>query len=100
MSCPMRGGAKPETVSEHGVNPRNMMPAVGQAPAPGQQAKLSTSREMSTIPKTGSDGTWEYPSAQQFYNASRLKGKEMEDEASAMDAVIYAHNTVNEESWE
>lgn len=96
----MRAGPKPDLpeVSEPGVNPRNMMPAVGQAPAPGQKTQLSTSREMSTIPKTGSEQTWEYPSAQQFFNASRLKGKEMEEDA--MDAVIFAHNTVNEESWE
>jgi cytochrome c heme-lyase len=54
------------------VDPRNNMPLVAnQQPAPGQRELLSTNRVRSTIPKGGTDSTWEYPSPQMFYNGAR-----------------------------
>lgn len=47
------------------LDPKNNMPAVPlQEAAQGQTAKLDTNRVKSTIPKGGTDTTWEYPSPQ------------------------------------
>jgi hypothetical protein len=40
-----------------------------QGMAPGQKNAISTSRQTSTIPKSGAGGTWVYPSPQMFYNS-------------------------------
>lgn len=81
------------------VNPLNNMPALPQSAALGQKSVLSTEREVSSIPKTGTnEARWEYPSPQQFYHALLRRNKEA-DEAT-MDSVVYVHNNVNEESWE
>lgn len=55
------------------------MPAPNQQPAPDQPFSLSTNRERSTIPKASECTndkiiTWEYPSAQMFWNAMLKKG--------------------------
>lgn len=51
------------------------MPAPNQKPSLGQPFTLSTQREKSTIPKAQCNGeTWEYPSAQMFWNAMLRKG--------------------------
>lgn len=51
------------------VDPRNNMPlAPNQQPYPGQRVLLPTERVKSTIPKGGTDSTWDYPSPQMFYN--------------------------------
>lgn len=52
------------------LDPRNNMPVVArQGMAPGQKTPISTSRQQSTIPKSGAGGTWLYPSPQMFYNS-------------------------------
>ena len=52
------------------LDPRNNMPTVArQDMAPGQKNPISTSRQVSTIPKSGAGGTWVYPSPQMFYNS-------------------------------
>ena len=79
------------------VNPRNMMPELPQTRATNQQTLLSTQREVSSIPKTGSVGNWEYPSPQQFFHALLRRNKTAEEET--MDAVVFVHNQVNEDSW-
>ena len=80
------------------LNPRNLMPDLPQTAAIGQKVELSTEREISSIPKTGSGGTkWEYPSPQQFFHALRRRNKEAEE--IEMDDVVYVHNRVNEDSW-
>ncbi|KAF4723975.1 hypothetical protein FOZ62_012714, partial [Perkinsus olseni] len=84
--------------SSEAVNPRNMMPTFSQERAPDQKVDLSVEREKSTIPKTGEDATWVYPSPQQFYHALRRRNKSAE--AESMDAVVYIHNSVNERTWE
>ncbi|KAF4665154.1 hypothetical protein FOL47_004729 [Perkinsus chesapeaki] len=80
------------------VDPRNMMPKMSQERAADQTVDLSVHREESTIPKTGADENWVYPSPQQFYHALRRRNKSAE--AESMDAVVYIHNTVNERTWE
>jgi len=52
-------------------DPRNNMPlAPNQQPFPGQRVLLATERVKSSIPKGGTDATWEYPSPQMFYNGA------------------------------
>ena len=52
------------------------MPPPNQRPAPDQPFTLSTNRQRSTIPKSGTDGeTWVYPSPQMFWNAMLRKGE-------------------------
>ena len=46
------------------------MPPSSQEPLPDQPFALSTDRQTSSIPKSGSDETnWVYPSQQMFFNA-------------------------------
>merc|ERR1711879_823178 len=75
-----------------------MMPTNLEEKPADQNFDLSKHREKSSIPKTGSEATWVYPSPQQFYNA--LVRKKKEAPADAMDAVVYVHNVVNEETWQ
>lgn len=82
------------------VDPKNNMPRTpAQAPCAGQRAPLSTSRAASTIPKTGADGTWTYPSPQMFFNALRRKGKGGDVSEGDVDGVVAAHNGMNEATW-
>lgn len=51
------------------------MPPPNQQPSQDQPFLLSLEREVSTIPKSGTeDETWVYPSAQMFWNAMLRKG--------------------------
>jgi len=58
---------------------------------------LSKERQVSSIPRAGTSGSWIYPSAQMFYNALRRKGEDID--TKALDAVISAHNACNERAW-
>eukprot|EP00964_Phaeocystis_antarctica_P107197 scaffold71954_cov54-Phaeocystis_antarctica.AAC.3 len=68
-----------------------------QQPATGQRAPLSTRRIDSTIPGP-SEGNWQYPSQQMFFNAMRRKGYDPAEQE--MRAVVAIHNTVNEKAWD
>ncbi|CAD7701714.1 unnamed protein product [Ostreobium quekettii] len=82
------------------LDPRNNMPLQpSNRPSPGQRAPLSAAREVSMIPKGGTDGTWLYPSPQMFYNALKRKGKMEGVTEDVMDSVVHAHNTLNEATW-
>ena len=74
------------------------MPDFPQTAAPEQKLNLSTDRETSSIPKTGSESKWEYPSAQQFYHALLRRNKTAEEDV--MDSIVFVHNRVNEDSWQ
>lgn len=94
-SSPSSSFPRPEV-----LDPTNNMPLQpNQLPAPGQSKLLSTHRQESTIPKSGTEGTWTYPSPQMFFNALRRKGKGADVSEDDMDAVILAHNTMNEATW-
>jgi len=99
--CPLdygtHGDASSEPVLQNGLDPRNMMPTNLEDKLPDQDFDLSKHREKSSIPKTGSSKTWEYPSPQQFYNSLLRKNKD--PDSQTMDAVVYVHNVVNEETW-
>ncbi|TMS35566.1 hypothetical protein L596_002944 [Steinernema carpocapsae] len=99
--CPS-AGAQACPVNKEEFNPMNNMPAPNQRPAPDQPFPLPTKREKSTIPKAGTVDTWEYPSAQMFWNAMLRKGwRWQEDQLSEndMDNIIKIHNANNEEAW-
>lgn len=86
------------------------------------ESRLSTEREISSIPRSYSalanptaaqaaqppaspsagdgedaDGRWVYPSAKQFYNA--MKRKHQNPQVADMDVVVPIHNAVNEQAW-
>ncbi|SMN22343.1 similar to Saccharomyces cerevisiae YKL087C CYT2 Cytochrome c1 heme lyase [Maudiozyma saulgeensis] len=60
---------------------------------------LSTEREISGIPRTGSNGQkWVYPSEKQFYDAMTRKNFKDTNKMD-MKTVIPIHNNVNERVW-
>lgn len=61
---------QPDKQSGCALNPRNNIAYGGNQPFPGQKVLLSTERVQSTIPKGGTEGTWQYPSPQMFYNGT------------------------------
>jgi cytochrome c heme-lyase len=81
------------------IDPKNMMPAPNQSPAPGQSVPLPVERVKSTIPKGGVDGNWLYPSPQMFYNSLVRKKKADNVDASEMNIVVSIHNEMNERTW-
>lgn len=86
------------------INPLNMMPPPNQLPAPDQPFSLPTERQVSTIPKAGTENDfWVYPSQQMFWNAMLRKGWRWKDEDIApkdMDDIIRIHNANNEQAWQ
>ena len=96
--CPVgagQGGGEPD--------PSNMMPPANQRPASDQPFPLPTLRQKSSIPRSGTEDNWVYPSQQMFYNALRRKGWEFgpdDLEQSDMDYIIKIHNANNENAWE
>ncbi|KAI0343206.1 cytochrome c and c1 heme-lyase, partial [Trametopsis cervina] len=82
--------------STGGLDPRNQMPTLSQAPAANQAIDLPTAREESTIPRDESS-RWEYPSPQQFYNALVRKGWETPEEH--VETMVQIHNFLNEQAW-
>lgn len=65
----------------------------------------STNRIHSTIPRTGSDKVWRYPSPEMFYSAVKRKGHmgaiEVFDEyPSDLESIVHIHNVVNEAAWQ
>jgi cytochrome c heme-lyase len=63
------------------------------APVPGS---LSTSRELSSIPRSDKEN-WVYPSEAQFYAA--MARKNHDPKAPDMKVVVPIHNAVNERAW-
>ena len=95
-----RAGASSADADAVAIDPRNNMPVVArQGMAPGQRRTISTDRQVSTIPKSGADGTWVYPSPQMFYNSLVRKGKAEDCTEDDMAAVVSVHNSMNEDTW-
>ena len=90
--CPVNHGKNGE------LNPLNQMPKLAQERAPGQTADLPFEREVSSIPRASDSSKWEYPSAQQFYNALVRKGWETPEEH--VQTMVDIHNFLNEEAWQ
>jgi cytochrome c heme-lyase len=83
------------------INQLNMMPRLSQQQISAQQGvPLPTEREISSIPKASSHegaAKWEYPSAQQLYNAMVRKGFEQSGEH--VESMLSVHNFLNEGAW-
>ena len=95
-----RAGASSADADAVAIDPRNNMPVVArQGMAPGQRRTISTDRQVSTIPKSGADGTWVYPFPQMFYNSLVRKGKAEDCTEDDMAAVVSVHNSMNEDTW-
>nr|CAG4635039.1 EOG090X0CJG [Alona affinis] len=102
--CPMSGENGSLLVNTpNDVNPLNMMPPPNQRPAPDQPFLLPTERQVSSIPKSGTENEfWQYPSQQMFWNAMLRKGwrwKESDLEQKDMSDIIKIHNANNEQAW-
>ncbi|RIA90577.1 cytochrome c/c1 heme-lyase [Glomus cerebriforme] len=85
----------------------NMLLYPNQKQAKGQRISLSTTRELSNIPRVIGNGestsvnneekVWIYPSEQMFFNA--MKRKNWNPREEDMRVVIPMHNAVNEKAW-
>lgn len=98
--CPMH---QESAEQRSDIDPKNMMPPPNQMPSPGQPFDLPTHREVSTIPKGGTETNWVYPSQQMFWNAMIRKGwrwKDEDIEPKDMDDIIKIHNANNEQAWQ
>lgn len=87
-----------------GLNPLNFLPKDLSATKkqPGQKLDLTTNKTVSTIPRGSQKGKWEYPSAQQMYNAMLRKGKIDNEEnlkGDTVEAMVQIHNFLNESCW-
>lgn len=102
-ACPVPHGSRdqeePKSILSQ-LNPLNyMFPDLSQKPAHKQTMALPTGREESTIPKGSGDGTWEYPSPQQMYNALLRKGY-TDTDITAVESMVSVHNFLNEGAWQ
>ncbi|ODV61902.1 cytochrome c1 heme lyase CYT2 ASCRUDRAFT_7367 [Ascoidea rubescens DSM 1968] len=59
--------------------------------------KLAVDRQISSIPRTGANSNWIYPSQKQFYEA--MKRKNWDPDSSDMKSIVPIHNLVNEQAW-
>ncbi|KAI9866937.1 MAG: holocytochrome c synthase [Trichoglossum hirsutum] len=83
------------------LNPLNYMPhSISQERASHQTIDLPTERSTSSIPKgsANEEGNWEYPSAQQMYNAMLRKGY-TDTPVDAVESMVAVHNFLNEGAW-
>ena len=80
------------------------MPKGSNEPSPDQPFVLSKKRQVSTIPKGGTDADkWVYPSEQMFFNAMIRKGWSYKGEdlkPEDMKHIITIHNKNNEDAWQ
>jgi cytochrome c heme-lyase len=101
-SCPPHPSGPAKCPIDHGktgeLNPLNQIPTLAQERAPGQTSELPLEREVSSIPRAKDSSKWEYPSAQQFYNALVRKGWETPEEH--VQTMVDIHNFLNEEAWQ
>lgn len=88
---------KSSTLSK--LNPLNyMFASISQERAPNQTVDLGVDRELSSIPRGDTQGNWEYPSAQQMYNAMLRKGY-TDTPQDAVESMVAVHNFLNEGAW-
>lgn len=70
---------------------------VASAPVYKTNVALPEEREISSIPRTGDNFNWIYPSEKQFYEA--MLRKNWDPKSEDMKTVIPLHNSVNERVW-
>ena len=68
-----------------------------EVPQYHSDVKLPEKREISSIPRTGSNSHWVYPSEKQFFEA--MLRKNWDPHSEDMKTVVPLHNTVNERVW-
>ncbi|KAJ3211454.1 pre-mRNA-splicing factor syf1 [Entophlyctis luteolus] len=91
-SCPVPHGG-----STGALNPLNNIPlGINETPTTPGAARLSTEREVSSIP-SGTGANWDYPSPQAFYNALKRKGWETNE--GDVPTMVAIHNFLNEACW-
>lgn len=94
---PQDAPQKSSTLSK--LNPLNyMFASISQERAPNQTVDLGVDRELSSIPRGDTQGNWEYPSAQQMYNAMLRKGY-TDTPQDAVESMVAVHNFLNEGAW-
>ena len=96
-ACPVSSSSsrKVYNVYNQVIDTTNNMPA-----STNQQGNLDKNRVSSSIPKGGTDAsTWQYPSAQMFWNALVRKGKTEGAAEEDISDVIAVHNNMNETTW-
>ncbi|KAI0461111.1 hypothetical protein LJB42_001126 [Komagataella kurtzmanii] len=71
--------------------------ALPEQPTYSSNIDLPTDREISSIPRTGADLNWIYPSQKQFFEAMRRK--DWNPHAKDMKSIVPIHNAVNEQAW-
>ena len=87
-------------------NPQTNDIIFGQEKQPGQKIDLKTEREISSIAKSDyspvhqpkDTSKWVYPSEQQYYNAMKRKGYNVNEKD--IPVVLKIHNIANEEGWQ
>lgn len=98
--CPVKGSPPPP------INPLNNERLYSQSPQATQTVPLSTSRQVSSIPKSDYtpkhqpkwvEDKWVYPSEQQYYNAMKSKG--FNPLPQDVHIILAIHNAVNEQGW-
>jgi len=75
---------------------RNSHSSPHQFPPPHVPGKLSTEREISSIPRLEGE-KWVYPSESQFFAA--MARKNHDPQAKDMKVIVPIHNAVNERTW-
>lgn len=68
-----------------------------EVPISTSNVPLPDEREISSIPRTGADSNWIYPSQKQFFEL--MQRKSWNPEAQDMKSVVPIHNAVNERAW-
>lgn len=76
-----------------------------ECPQSGLNEQHSKDRIYSTIPRTGSDEAWKYPSPAMFYSAVKRKGhvgavENFDSHPSDLESIVHIHNVVNETAWQ
>jgi cytochrome c heme-lyase len=85
------------SLSSSSSSPGSSVPVTVTVPVPVPDT-LSTSREVSSIPRTNNEN-WVYPSEAQFYAAMARKKQQQDPNALDMRVVVPIHNAVNERAW-
>ncbi|KAJ5175476.1 Cytochrome c heme lyase [Penicillium canariense] len=99
VGAPQAPAAPQKSSALSKLNPLNyMFASISQERAPEQTVDLSVDREISSIPRGDAEGKWEYPSAQQMYNAMLRKGY-TDTPQDAVESMVAVHNFLNEGAW-
>ncbi|KAJ7470318.1 cytochrome C1 heme lyase [Mycena latifolia] len=99
MSCPVDHSQEKEKEKcpvDHSTQRSTWSRIFSSDTAPAASTSLSTTREVSSIPKPA-DGNWVYPSEAQFFSA--MARKNHGPKAADMKTIVPIHNAVNERAW-